>query len=148
MSQPYGPALIIGILIGGAIIFDDHLAPQSGDQKRVVTMATDGENLPVSVQAPLPHQQSKAVASKRHKIVMAIDAEHAPGSSQVVDISLEVDGDASGVTRLPSVIRAVLETAEAENRVVTPEEIEAAVVDTLGDSALQDISIIVDDQEP
>ena len=27
MSQPYGPAIVLGVIIGGAILIDDHMTP-------------------------------------------------------------------------------------------------------------------------
>ena len=148
MPQPYGPALVIGFLVGGAIILDDHLAPQQADQK-IVSIITAGEEIEQAAIEPaeIPEDMS-ARASKRHRIVMAVDAQHAHDSNQVVEISLETEGAADEVAQLPAVIGAVLDTAEAEGRLVTPEEIEAAIASALGDTTLQDIDVVIEAHVP
>ena len=148
MPQPYGPALVIGFLVGGAIILDDHLAPQQADQKIVSIITAEEEIAQAAIEPAQTPEDMSAGASKRHRIVMAVDAHHAHDSNQVVEISLETEGAADEVAQLPAVIGAVLDTAEAEGRLVTPEEIEAAIANALGDTTLQDIDVVIEAHVP
>ena len=148
MPQPYGPALVIGFLVGGAILLDDHLAPQPADQKIVSIITAEDEKTHAAIQPSQTDEDSSGTASNRHKIVMAIDAQHESDTHQVVEISLETKGAVDEVAQLPAVIGAVLDTAEAERRLVTPEEIEAAIANALGDSTLQDIDVVIEAHVP
>ena len=131
MSQPYGPALLLGIIIGGAILLDDDLAP----------------SLP---QPSLPHGADAAPTEHRDVSVFVVkkdDTAAASETEQEIDIVLEADGTggadgehvsihvkaatADGVDLTPAALdqalEAVIATARAENRAPTEAEIINAV---------------------
>ena len=131
MSQPYGPALLLGIIIGGAILLDDHLAP----------------SLP---QPSLPHGADAAPTEHRDVSVFVVKKDNTAAASetaQEIDIVLDTDvadgadgehvsihvkaatGDSIDFTpaALDQALKAVIATARAENRAPTEAEIMNAV---------------------
>lgn len=139
MSQPYGPAIVLGVMIGGAVLIDDHLTPSVDCTMAEHTVALR-RNVPDGASAaPGP-----AVAGmKRHKVVMALDSGHDHGAHGVVDVVVTTDDTGLGVD-FPAVVGAAIAKAEAEGRELTPPELAAALNEALGDAAVQDIDINIE----
>ena len=139
MSQPYGPAIVLGVIIGGAILIDDHMTPP-GD----CTMAEHTVELRHNVPEGASAAPGPAVAGmKRHKVVMAMDSGHDHGAHGVVDVVVTTDDSGLDVD-LPAVVGAAIAKAEAEGRELTPQELSAALDEALGDTAVQDIDINIE----
>ena len=139
MSQPYGPAIVLGVIIGGAILIDDHMTPP-GD----CTMAEHTVELRRNVPDGTSAAPVQAVAGmKRHKVVMALDSGHNHGAHGVVDVVVTTDDNGLDID-LPAVVGAAIAKAEAEGRELTPQELAAALDEALGDTAVQDIDINIE----
>lgn len=139
MSQPYGPAIVLGVIIGGAILIDDHMTPP-GD----CTMAEHTVELRRNVPDGTSAAPGQAVAGmKRHKVVMALDSGHDHGAHGVVDVVVTTDDNGLDID-LPAVVGAAIAKAEAEGRELTPQELAAALDEALGDTPVQDIDINIE----
>ena len=139
MSQPYGPAIVLGVIIGGAILIDDHMTPP-GD----CTMAEHTVELRRNVPDGTSAAPGQAVAGmKRHKVVMALDSGHNHGAHGVVDVVVTTDDNGLDID-LPAVVGAAIAKAEAEGRELTPQELAAALDEALGDTPVQDIDINIE----
>ena len=139
MSQPYGPAIVLGVIIGGAILIDDHMTPP-GD----CTMAEHTVELRRNVPDGTSAAPGQAVAGmKRHKVVMALDSGHDHSAHGVVDVVVTTDDNGLDID-LPAVVGAAIAKAEAEGRELTPQELAAALDEALGDTAVQDIDINIE----
>lgn len=140
MSQPYGPAALLGILIGGAILLDDHLGPGAGHAhgSRVVELksnATDPATPNVTI--------GETASLQRHKIVMAVNTEDASATGRTVEINVTAEGD-EGIAQLPNAIAKAIDTAESEGRHVTKEDLESAIENALDGDAEHNITVIID----
>ena len=136
MSQPYGPAIVLGFMIGGAVLIDDHLT-LPGDCGMAEQTVELRRNVPDGAgAAPGP----VVAGMKRHKVVMALDSGHDHGAHGVVDVVVTTDNSGLDVD-LPAVVGAAIAKAEAEGRELTPQELAAALDEALGDTAVQDIDI-------
>jgi len=151
MQTGYGPALLLGVLIGGAILLDDVIAPeQKGPPPRVAMFhhdeagpgskalgASDDHNVWVI-------KADDASAHEIHKEVKIHLETEATDSSQQEElmISVNVDADTEPAGDLHAAIRAVIDSAKAEGRQPTKEEIEAAVAEIAGDAKSIDVEVL------
>ena len=139
MSQPYGPAIVLGVMIGGAVLIDDHLTPPVD-----CMMAEHTVELRRGVPDGTSAAPGPAVAGmKRHKVVMALDSGHDHSAHGVVDVVVTTDDNGLDID-LPAVVGAAIAKAEAEGRELTPQELAAALDEALGDTAVQDIDINIE----
>lgn len=141
MNQ-YGPAIVLGIFIGGAILFDDYVRPhppmspmmveaiEMGDMPFIAEdihefhMAPDGD----TKSKVWIHKSADGDVTEKMKIaVLADDADIAEG---VTMIKVKVDGTATG--DLGDKVKALIEQARQEGRKPSPEELKAIVAETLG----------------
>jgi hypothetical protein len=141
MNQ-YGPAIVVGVLIGGAILFDDYVRPHPPMPPMMVEAIEMGE-LPFITEdihefhmAPDGDKESKIwihksadgdIAEKMQIAVIADDADIAEG---VTMIKVKVDGTATA--DLGDKVKALVEQARKEGRKPSPEELKAIVTETLG----------------
>ena len=58
MSQPYGPAIVLGVMIGGAVLIDDHLTPPGDCRMAEHT---------VELRRGVPDDSSAARGGRRHE---------------------------------------------------------------------------------
>ena len=151
MQTGYGPALLLGVLIGGAILLDDVIAPeQKGPPPRVAMFHHDEDGLSSkALGASDDHnvwviKADDASAHEIHKEVKIHLETEATDSSQQEElmISVNVDADTEPAGDLHAAIRAVIDSAKAEGRQPTKEEIEAAVAEIAGDAKSIDVEVL------
>ena len=141
MNQ-YGPAIVVGVLIGGAILLDDFIRPHPAKQPVMVKAIEMGEMPLVAEEihefhmAPDGDGESKiwihksaedGTAEKMQISVLAEDADMAEG---ITMIKVKVDGAATD--DLGDKVKALVEQAREEGRSLSPEELKAIVSETLG----------------
>ena len=131
MSQPYGPALLLGIIIGGAILLDDHLAPSLPQPSPLRgTDAALSEHRDVSVFV-VKKDDTAAASETAQEIDIVLDTDDAGGADEE-HVSIHVKAaTADGVDFTPAALdqalKAVIATARADNRAPTEAEIIDAV---------------------
>lgn len=131
MSQSYGPALLLGIIIGGAILLDDHLAP-SQQQPSLLQGADAAPTGHRDVSVFVVKKDDTAAATETaQEIDIVLDTDDAGGADEE-HVSIHVTAAAdNGVHFTPAALdqalEAVIATARAENRAPTEAEIMNAV---------------------
>lgn len=151
MQTGYGPALLLGALIGGAILLDDVITPERKGPPQRVAMVHLGEEA-VDLKALGADEEHNvwviktddASGQEIHKEVKIHLETEATDSSQQEElmISVNVDTDNEPAGDLHAAIRAVIDSARAEGRQPTKEEIEAAVAEIAGDTKSIDVEIV------
>ena len=146
MNIGYGPALLLGIIIGGAIIADDFVRPHpphrqkgphallplpgpAGGDHKVWIMKGDGaENPEVRKEMHVVLEDERSDSDQERVMVMVAVKDHSPGD--------EMPGP-----ELAEKIREVVDGARAEGREPTEAEIEAAIAEITGDATNVEIDI-------
>ena len=141
MNQ-YGPAIVLGIFIGGAILFDDYVRPhppmspmmveaiEMGDMPFIAEdihefhMAPDGDT---QARVWIHKRADGDVTEKMQITVLADDAEVTEG---VTMIKVKVDGTAT--QDLGNKVKTLIEQARKEGRKPSPEELKAVITESLG----------------
>ena len=155
MTSHYGPALLLGVLIGGAILLDDVITPKHKGPPPRVAMIHHGEvGLdPKALGADKEHnvwviKTDDGTVSEIHKEVkIHLETEDADSSQQeelMISVSVDADGEPAG--DLAAAIGAVIDSARAEGRQPTQEEIEAAVTAVTGDAKSINVEVLSDSQ--
>ena len=151
MQAGYGPALLMGVLIGGAILLDDVITPErKGPPPRVAmfhhgedgldaeALGTDGDH---NVWVIKSDDGSAHEIHKEVKIHLETEDTDSAQQEELM-ISVNVDADNEPTGDLHAAIRAVIDSARAEGRQPTKEEIEAAVAEAAGDTNSIDVEIV------
>ena len=141
MNQ-YGPAIVVGLLIGGAILFDDYVRPHPPMPPMMVEAIEMGE-MPFIAEdihefhmAPDGDTESKIWIHKStdgdvtEKMKIAVLADDSDIGEGVTMIKVKVDGTATA--DLGDKVKALVEQARNEGRKPSPEELKAIVAETLG----------------
>ncbi len=169
MNQ-YGPAALLGVLIGGAIMLDDVVTPQHPHAKMMfkthgmesmseihhraheaavrIAMRTDigadDSDKPLTqMWVQKGGDDNIELIEDMEVIVLTEDGDEA---EDVTTIKVQVDGSATA--GLGETVKAMVDKARAEGRKPTPEELKRAVMDALSDSkqpAAIDIDVQVDE---
>ena len=150
MQAGYGPALLLGVLIGGAILLDDVISPERKGPPPRVAMFHHGEDGfdAEALGAGDDHnvwviKSDDGSAQEIHKEVkIHLETEDTDSAQQELMISVNVDADNEPAGDLHAAIRAVINSARAEGRQPTKEEIEAAVAEAAGDTNSIDVEIV------
>ena len=151
MQTGYGPALLLGVLIGGAILLDDVITPERKGPPPRVAMFHHGEDGfdAKALGAGEDHnvwiiKADDGNAQEIHKEVkIHLETEDTDSAQQEeLMISVNVDADNEPAGDLHAAIRAVIDSARAEGRQPTKEEIEAAVAEAAGDTNSIDVEIV------
>ncbi|MAV68876.1 MAG: hypothetical protein CBC82_00920 [Cellvibrionales bacterium TMED122] len=150
MQTGYGPALLLGVLIGGAILLDDVITPKrKGPPPRVAMFHHgDGFDDPKAVSRSGDHNVwvingDDTVEAEIHKeIRVELASEEDAADEEQLMISVSVDADDEPASDLPAAIGAVIDTARAEGRDPTKAEIEAAVSAIAGDAKSIDVEVL------
>jgi hypothetical protein len=151
MQTGYGPALLLGVLIGGAILLDDVITPgRKGPPPRVTMFHHDkGELGSEALGASDDHnvwviKTGDASAHEIHKEVKIHLGTEASDSSQQEElmISVSVDTDDEPAADLAAAIGAAIDSARAEGRQPTKAEIEAAVSQVAGNAKSIDVEVL------
>lgn len=157
MNQ-YGPAIIVGGLIGGAILFDDYVRPHPPMPPLLVEAIEMGERPFITEDIHTLHMAPDGDTGSNtwiHKIAdgeftekmqIAVLADDAEVSEGVTLIKVKVDGTAT--SDLGEKVKTLVEQARKEGRKPSPEELKAIITETLGTgSANASIEVEVDVEE-
>ena len=155
MQPGYGPALLLGALIGGAILLDDVITPERKGPPPRVAMFHHGEDSldAKALGADGDHnvwviKSDDGSAHEIHKEVKihleTEDTESAQQEELMISVSVDADDEPAG--DLAAAIGAVIDSARAEGRQPTKEEIEAAVAEIAGDSKSIDVEVLSSSQ--
>lgn len=151
MQTGYGPALLLGVLIGGAILLDDVITPERKGPPPRVAMFHHGEGGldAQALRAGDDHniwviKNDDGSAHEIHKEVkIHLETEDSdPAQEEELMISVNIDADDEPSGDLAAAISAVIESARAEGRQPTKEEIEAAVAEIAGDAKSIDVEVL------
>ena len=152
MQTGYGPALLLGVLIGGAILLDDVITPERKGPPPRVAMFHHGEGVE-SVKNLTPggdhnvwivngEDEAEAEIHKEVRIELSSEEADSTDETQQLMISVSVDAEDEPAGDLAAAIGAVIDTARAEGREPTKEEIEAAVSAIAGDAKSIDVEVL------
>ena len=151
MQTSYGPALLLGALIGGAILLDDVITPERKGPPPRVAMFHHGEG-GLDAQALGAGDDHNVWVIKTddgsaHKIYkevkIQLETEDTDSAQEEeLMISVNVDANTEPAGDLHAAIRAVIDSAKAEGRQPTKEEIEAAVAEIAGDAKSIDVEVL------
>ena len=152
MQTGYGPALLLGVLIGGAILLDDVITPERKGPPPRVAMFHHGEGME-SVKNLTPGGDHNVwvikgddpVEAEIHKeIRVELSSEDAgtADETQQLMVSVSVDAEDEPAGDLAAAIGAVIDTARAQGREPTKGEIEAAVSAVAGDAKSIDVDVL------
>ena len=150
MQTGYGPALLLGVLIGGAILLDDVITPERKGPPPRVAMFHHGDKFddPKSLSRSGDHNVwvikcDDRIGAEIHKeIKIELTSGDADVNEEQLMISVSVDADDKPVGDLAAAISAVIVTARAEGREPTKAEIEAAVSAIAGDAKSIDVEAL------
>ena len=158
MQSNYGPALLLGALIGGAILLDDVITPERKSHPTRVAMFHHGENVGAiealaregdyNVWIIKGEDDVETEIHKEVRIELSAEDAHTIDEAQQLMISVRVDADDEPAGDLAATIGAVIDTARAEGREPTKEEIEAAVSAIAGDAKSIDVEVLSTKTEP
>ena len=156
MQAGYGPALLLGVLIGGAILLDDVITPErKGPPPRVAmfhhgedgldakALGADGDH---NVWVIKSDDSSAQEIHKEVKIHLETEDTDSAQQQEELMISVSVDADDEPAGDLAAAIGAVIDSARAEGRQPTKEEIEAAVAEIAGDAKSIDVEVLSSSQ--
>ena len=149
MQTGYGPALLLGVLIGGAILLDDVIAPEryGAPPRMPMFHHGDGEADMKSLAANEGHNVwiIKAEDASEHEtqkeVRIQLDSDDVTAESQELMISVSIDADDKPAGDVAAAVAAVVEAARADGREPNEAEIEAAVTATIGQVDDIDINI-------
>ena len=144
MNQ-YGPALVVGLLIGGAILLDDVITPRHPHPAMMIE-AHDMGPLPMirkemrigdpGEQDMGPHKKvwiqksGDGVIEMSEQMEIIVLADDSDPTEDVTLVEVHVDGEST--TGLADTVKAIVEKARAEGRKPSPEELRAAIRDSMG----------------
>jgi len=153
MTAHYGPALLLGVLIGGAILLDDVITPKHKGPPPRVAMIHHGEAGidPKALGADKEHNvwviktDDGRANEINKKVEIHPETEDAdPLQQEELTISVRIDANDEPAGDLAAAIGAVIDAARAEGRQPTPEEVEAAVSAVAGDAKSIDVEVLSD----
>ena len=144
MSQ-YGPALVVGLLIGGAILLDDVITPRHPHPAMMIEAhdmgplpmirkemrisgpgdQDDGSHKKVWIQ-----KSGDGVIEMSEGMEIIVLADDSDSTKDVTLVEVRVDGESK--SDLGDTVKAIVEKARAEGRKPSPDELRAAITDALG----------------
>ena len=144
MNQ-YGPALVVGLLIGGAILLDDVITPRHPHPAMMIE-AYDMGSMPMirkemriggpGEQDTGPHKQvwiqksGDDVIEMREEMEIIVLADDSDVTKDVTLVEVHVDGESK--SDLGDTVKAIVEKARAEGRKPSPDELRAAIRSAMG----------------
>lgn len=149
MSNQYGPALLLGVLIGGAILLDDVIGPRPpmpelhGMHARHMEMMAPLSGEGVVMFGGHGVTGSAAEEGEEAHWVMKSGGVLDSDVMRVVEVAV-VGEDAAEHSALAVAIRAVVESVREAGREPTEEELHAAIQSVLGDAEPISIHVEVD----
>lgn len=124
MNQ-YGPALVVGLLIGGAILLDDVITPRHPHPAMMIEAHDMGPHKKVWIQ-----KSGDGVIEKSEEMEIIVLADDGDASKEVTLVEVRVDGESK--SDLGNTVKAIVEKARAEGKKPSPEELRAAIRDAVG----------------
>lgn len=124
MPTRYGPAIVMALIIGSAIMLDDVLM----------------FNLHEEHHAPMEHAQMQ-----RETIFEIVDDEAVEAHQVIVKVH-DGDGETSSEA-IELAIKTAIETAENEGRKLSPEELDAVIKAAIGDQHTEQLDITIEINE-
>jgi hypothetical protein len=144
MNQ-YGPALVVGLLIGGAILLDDVITPRH-PHPAIMIEAHDMGSMPMirkemRIGGPGtsdmgPHKKiwiqknGDDVVEMSEEMEIIVLADDRDAIEDVTLVEVHVDGESK--SDLGDAVKAIVEKARAEGRKPSPEELRAAIRGAMG----------------
>ena len=141
----YGPALVVGLLIGGAILLDDVITPRHPHPAMMIE-AHDMGSMPMirkemRIGGPGasdmgPHKKiwiqknGDDVVEMSEEMEIIVLADDRDATEDVTLVEVHVDGKSK--SDLGDAVKAIVEKARAEGRKPSPEELRAAIRDSMG----------------
>ena len=144
MNQ-YGPALVLGFLIGGAILFDDVITPRHPHPTMMIEAHPQGPvplirkemRIGVSGHDDMgPHKKiwiqksGDDVIEMNEEMEIIVLADDSDKTEEITIVEVHVDGESN--SDLGDVVKAIVEKARAEGRKPSPEELRAAIRGAMG----------------
>ena len=151
MLNHYGPALLLGVLIGGAILLDDVITPERKGHPPRVAMFHHGEGVSeLNALAPeaghnvwvVKDDDVETEIRKEVRIELSSEDADREDETQQLMISVSIDAEDEPAGDLAAAIGAVIDEARAEGREPTEGEIEAAVSAIAGDAESIDVEVL------
>jgi hypothetical protein len=152
MLNHYGPALLLGVLIGGAILLDDVITPTRKGHPPPLAMFHHGEaGGELKALAPKAghnvwvvkgDDDAQTEIHKEMRIELSSEDADSADETQQLMISVSIDAEDEPTGDLAAAIGAVIDAAKAEGREPTREEIEAAVTAIAGDARSIDVEVL------
>ena len=151
MLNHYGPALLLGVLIGGAILLDDVITPERKGHPPRVAMFHHGEGVSeLNALAPeaghnvwvVKDDDVETEIHKEVRIELSSEDADREDETQQLMISVSIDAEDEPAGDLAAAIGAVIDEARAEGREPTKGEIEAAVSAIAGDAESIDVEVL------
>ena len=124
MPTRYGPAIVMALIIGSAIMLDDVLM----------------FNLHEEHHAPMEHAQMQ-----RETIFEILDDEAVEAHQVIVNVH-DGDGETSSEA-IELAIKTAIETAANEGRKLSPEELDAVIKAAIGDQHTEQLDITIEINE-
>ena len=121
----YGPALVVGLLIGGAILLDDVITPRHPHPAMMIEAHDMGPHKKVWIQ-----KSGDGVIEKSEEMEIIVLADDGDASKEVTLVEVRVDGESK--SDLGNTVKAIVEKARAEGKKPSPEELRAAIRDAVG----------------
>ena len=144
MNQ-YGPALVIGLLIGGAILLDDVITPRHPHPAMMIEAHDMGSMPMIRKEMRIggrdasdmgPHKKiwiqknGDDVIEVREEMEVIVLADDRDAIKDVTLVEVHVDGESK--SDLGDAVKAIVEKARAEGRKPSPEELRAAIRGAMG----------------
>ena len=144
MNQ-YGPALVVGLLIGGAILFDDVITPRHPHPAMMIEAHDMGPMSMIRKEMRIggpgeqdmgPHKKvwiqksGDGVIEMSEEMEIIVLADDSDVTKDVTLVEVHVDGESK--SDLGDAVKAIVEKARAEGRKPSPEELRAAIRGAMG----------------
>jgi len=155
MNQ-YGPALVVGLLIGGAILLDDVITPLHPHPAMMIEAHDMGPMIRKEMRIGDPgdedmgphkkiwiQKSGDGVIEMSEEMEIIVLADDSGGTKDVTLVEVHVDGESK--SDLGDTVKAIVENARAEGRKPSPEELRAAIRDAVGNGS-EPKSVAVDIQ--
>ena len=144
MNQ-YGPALVIGLLIGGAILLDDVITPRHPHPAMMIETHDMGPMPMIRKEMRIdgpgkqnvgPHKKvwiqksGDGVIEMSEEMEIIVLADDSDSTKDVTLVEVHVDGESK--SDLGNAVKTIVEKARAEGRKPSPEELRAAIRGVMG----------------
>jgi hypothetical protein len=144
MNQ-YGPALVVGLLIGGAILLDDVITPRHPHPAMMIEAHDMGPTPMIRKEMRVgipgdedmsPHKKiwiqksGDDVIEMSEEMEIIVLADDSDATDDVTLVEVHVDGESK--SDLGNTVKAIVEKARAEGRKPSPEELRAAIRAAMG----------------